>query len=84
MMEKPLLDWLQKPDVFSVNKLAAHSDHKYYVSRADYKDENNQIKTGMAQLKEKINKTGKMKMQLASIKKWVAWYFQKMIIKSIL
>lgn len=47
MMEKPLLDWLQKPDVFSVNKLAAHSDHKYYVSQADYKDENNSLKQSL-------------------------------------
>lgn len=28
---KYTLDWLVNPEVFAVNRIAAHSDHKFYV-----------------------------------------------------
>lgn len=33
--EKPQLSWLSNPEVFRVNRLDAHSDHRYYESYAE-------------------------------------------------
>ena len=30
------IEWLENPEIFAVNKLPAHSDHKYYQT---YKEE---------------------------------------------
>ena len=32
---EPTLDWLENPEVFAVNRCAAHSDHKFYQNRAE-------------------------------------------------
>ena len=37
------IKWLDNPEVFRVNQLPAHSDHKYYTSYADLDEENNYL-----------------------------------------
>ncbi len=35
MFKKPSLDWLSNPEIFGVNRIKAHSDHKYTVAGDD-------------------------------------------------
>lgn len=44
------LDWLEDPEVFAVNKIPAHSDHKYYQTYAE-------AKTGKMSLRQSLNGT---------------------------
>ena len=37
------IKWLDNPEVFRVNQMAAHSDHKYYISYEDLKEENDKL-----------------------------------------
>lgn len=37
------IKWLDNPEVFRVNQLAAHSDHNYYMSYADLKENENHL-----------------------------------------
>ncbi len=37
------IKWLDNPEIFRVNQLAAHSDHNYYVSYADLKENKNPL-----------------------------------------
>jgi len=34
-VKNPALDWLRDPEVFAVNRVAAHSDHKFYETREE-------------------------------------------------
>ena len=34
------IKWLDNPEIFRVNQLAAHSDHDYYLNYVDYEDGN--------------------------------------------
>ena len=34
------IKWLDNPEVFRINQIAAHSDHDYYLSYEDAKSEN--------------------------------------------
>lgn len=36
----PSLDWLSDTSIFRVNRLNAHSDHKYYMNRNEYENGN--------------------------------------------
>ena len=31
----PSLDWLSDPSIFAVNRIDAHSDHKYYLTKEE-------------------------------------------------
>jgi beta-galactosidase len=33
-IENPSLEWLEDPCVFAVNRMEAHSDHKFFTSLA--------------------------------------------------
>ena len=35
---KAKLSWLEKPDVFAINRLEAHSSHKFYASQEEYQN----------------------------------------------
>lgn len=48
----PTLEWLENPEVFAVNKISAHSDHKYYQT---YTEE----QTGKMRLRQSLNGTWK-------------------------
>ena len=37
------IKWLDNPEVFRVNQLAAHSDHSYYLNYTDLQEENNKL-----------------------------------------
>ena len=37
------IKWLDNPEVFRVNQIAAHSDHDYYLNYADLNEENNRL-----------------------------------------
>ena len=37
------IKWLDNPEVFRVNQIAAHSDHEYYVNYTDLEAENNKM-----------------------------------------
>lgn len=37
---KYALDWLSDPEVFAVNRTAAHSDHKYYRNYYEMEEKN--------------------------------------------
>ena len=37
---KYALDWLSDPEVFAVNRIAAHSDHKYYRNYYEMEEKN--------------------------------------------
>ena len=37
--------WLDDPQVFRVNRLDAHSDHKFYENKEDYKKQDSAVKT---------------------------------------
>ena len=37
------IKWLDNPAVFSVNQMAAHSDHAYYLNYADLENGNNKM-----------------------------------------
>ncbi len=37
------IKWLDNPEVFRVNQLAAHSDHSYYLTYTDLQEENNKL-----------------------------------------
>ena len=37
------IKWLDNPEVFRVNQLAAHSDHNYYENYEDMKEKNNKL-----------------------------------------
>lgn len=37
--------WLDDPQVFRVNRLDAHSDHKFYENKEDYKKQESAVKT---------------------------------------
>lgn len=39
--------WLDQPDVFRVNQVAAHSDHRFYNSREDYACKRNALKQNL-------------------------------------
>ena len=40
---KAEIKWLDNPEVFRVNQMAAHSDHDYYLDYADYESKNNKM-----------------------------------------
>ena len=33
---KPTLDWLSNPEIFGVNRIQAHSDHKFYKTPNEF------------------------------------------------
>ena len=37
------IKWLDNPEVFRINQIAAHSDHEYYLSYEDAKSENKKL-----------------------------------------
>ena len=37
------IKWLDNPEVFRINQIAAHSDHDYYLSYEDAKSENKKL-----------------------------------------
>ena len=37
------IKWLDNPEVFRVNQIAAHSDHNYYLSYGDLNEQNNKL-----------------------------------------
>ena len=39
--------WLDDPQVFRVNRLDAHSDHKFYENKEDYKKQNQRLKQSL-------------------------------------
>ena len=39
----PLITWLDDPEVFQVNRLPAHSDHKFYQSLEEMQDDNSSL-----------------------------------------
>ena len=39
----PLITWLDDPEVFQVNRLSAHSDHKFYQSLEEMQDDNSSL-----------------------------------------
>lgn len=41
------LDWLENPKKFSVNRIEAHSDHKYYQSIEDLNNDRNSLKKSL-------------------------------------
>lgn len=41
------LDWLENPEIFSINRIEAHSDHKYYQSIEDLNNDNNTLKKSL-------------------------------------
>ncbi|MCM1179705.1 MAG: beta-galactosidase [Clostridium sp.] len=41
------IKWLDQPDVFRVNQVAAHSDHPFYRSREEYADKRNTLKQNL-------------------------------------
>lgn len=45
---KASLDWLEKPEVFAVNRMRAHSDHKFYESWSE-------IENGKMELRQSLN-----------------------------
>lgn len=47
METKANLAWLQDPEVFGVNRLPAHSDHKYYRNEAQYQQGQNDLKQSL-------------------------------------
>ena len=36
----PQLEWLENPEIFAVNRMEAHSDHKFYRSVEELKNNN--------------------------------------------
>lgn len=45
---KASLDWLEKPEVFAVNRMRAHSDHKFYETWSE-------IENGKMELRQSLN-----------------------------
>ena len=39
--------WLDDPQVFRVNRLDAHSDHKFYENKEDYKKQDQRLKQSL-------------------------------------
>ena len=37
------IKWLDNPEVFRINQIAAHSDHEYYLNYEDLNEKNNQL-----------------------------------------
>ena len=40
---KPELDWLDDPEVFRVNVLPAHSDHRFYENKPDFEEKRDSL-----------------------------------------
>ena len=39
--------WLDDPQVFRVNRLDAHSDHKFYENKEEYKKQDQRLKQSL-------------------------------------
>ena len=37
------IKWLDNPEVFRINQIAAHSDHNYYLNYEDFNEQNNKL-----------------------------------------
>lgn len=46
-VEEANLSWLENPEIFAVNRLPAHSDHKFYSSIESYKQNNESLKQSL-------------------------------------
>ena len=57
MQQEPTLDWLTDPEVFQINRLDAHSDHRFYT------DEIKALERGPMDLYQSLN--GKWKFHLS-------------------
>lgn len=44
---KAKLSWLEKPDVFAINRLEAHSSHKFYASQEEYQNKKTSLKQSL-------------------------------------
>ena len=44
---KAKLSWLEKPDVFAINRLEAHSSHKFYASQEEYQNKETSLKQSL-------------------------------------
>lgn len=43
----PQLEWLENPEIFAVNRMEAHSDHKFYRSVEELKNNNMILKQSL-------------------------------------
>ncbi len=49
---KAKLSWLEKPDVFAINRLEAHSSHKFYASQEEYQNKKTSLKQKFKRIME--------------------------------
>ena len=44
---KAKLSWLEKPDIFAINRLEAYSSHKFYASQEEYQNKETSLKQSL-------------------------------------
>ena len=44
---KAKLSWLEKPDVFAINRLEAYSSHQFYASQEEYQNKETSLKQSL-------------------------------------